>query len=663
MSAHPQPSKLPAAKPTPERRGHGRRCIVNEQIVPVSLGSDNGGLVLDLGENGMAVQAIAPLPQGKTVEVKFMLPESRVGIHAHGEVRWAEVSGRAGIRLLAFSEGSAADIRSALLQPAAAPEPAAQPEPLLDIAAGLTAPAGAAPATPPPAPKPEVPAPPLDPSSLEREIKSQSLGRELALAYIAERTREAVSASGVAIALGSAEQMTCRASAGAAPAVGVCLQSDTGLSGECVRTGLVVCCDNTQVDARVDAEVCRQLNLRSAVLVPILESGEIRGVLEVFSSRPYAFARGDIQRFEQAAGLVAKIAGEPRAAHAAAAPAPRAAASVAPVSPPIGPAPRAAAAAPPPTPKPIAPAPPASAAPVVAPAPEPAPRASALPARVVPAIIEPEAPAAVVGPVTPVVVPGFKLRAAIRLPSWMVAGLRRPAAKYSLVAGGVMALALAGWGLLHRSHAGSPSAVVTAATPTLAAAPVATSALPAPVQPGLSDAKGEAAKPSKGQPTEWAPKEIKSPAAAQPTIVASEELAIRQPSSVGTPSAPSSEAVAPPMITLANGHLPDLAAPNPSPLHAPQVPGSTVVAGRLVHRVEPLYPDKARYSHIGGQVVLNAVILPNGKVGSMKVVSGHPLLARSAMDAVRAWRYEPFLLNGAPVQGEVTIRLDFNPRR
>jgi protein TonB len=85
------------------------------------------------------------------------------------------------------------------------------------------------------------------------------------------------------------------------------------------------------------------------------------------------------------------------------------------------------------------------------------------------------------------------------------------------------------------------------------------------------------------------------------------------------------------------------------------------VAGRLLQRVDPVYPELARRAHIGGTVVLNAVIRPDGKVGSVEVASGNPLLARAAADAVRQWRYEPFRLNGSAVQAAATIRLNFNP--
>ncbi len=173
----------------------------------------------------------------------------------------------------------------------------------------------------------------------------------------------------------------------------------------------------------------------------------------------------------------------------------------------------------------------------------------------------------------------------------------------------------------------------------------------------------EPAKSAKEQPkgSKEAPMEVKSPPPPQPAMVAREELPIRELPSVSKQSAVA-EAIVPPVLPPANGRLPVLEAPTAQPVRAQRTSGG-VVPGRLLRRVDPVYPDKARYFHLEGEVVLDAVILPNGKVGSVKVVKGHPLLVPAAVDAVRAWRYEPFLLNGTAVQGQVTILLNFNPRR
>ncbi len=80
---------------------------------------------------------------------------------------------------------------------------------------------------------------------------------------------------------------------------------------------------------------------------------------------------------------------------------------------------------------------------------------------------------------------------------------------------------------------------------------------------------------------------------------------------------------------------------------------------QLLNRVEPVYPRIATLSGIQGQVKLHAIIARDGSVQSLNVISGHPLLAAAALDAVRQWRYRPYLLNGEPVEVETFITVNF----
>jgi periplasmic protein TonB len=84
-----------------------------------------------------------------------------------------------------------------------------------------------------------------------------------------------------------------------------------------------------------------------------------------------------------------------------------------------------------------------------------------------------------------------------------------------------------------------------------------------------------------------------------------------------------------------------------------------VVAGNLVTRVEPVYPQIAKNNRISGSVILHAVISKQGTIENLQVVSGHPMLTQSALDAVRRWRYRPYLLNGEPVEVDTTITVNF----
>jgi protein TonB len=87
---------------------------------------------------------------------------------------------------------------------------------------------------------------------------------------------------------------------------------------------------------------------------------------------------------------------------------------------------------------------------------------------------------------------------------------------------------------------------------------------------------------------------------------------------------------------------------------------SELVPGRLIQRIEPQYPFYARNANIGGNVVLSATVTKRGTVEKIKVLSGPPLLTQAAINAVRQWRYEPYKLNGEPVDVDtkITVRFD-----
>lgn len=84
-----------------------------------------------------------------------------------------------------------------------------------------------------------------------------------------------------------------------------------------------------------------------------------------------------------------------------------------------------------------------------------------------------------------------------------------------------------------------------------------------------------------------------------------------------------------------------------------------VTRGLLIHRIEPTYPTLAKAARVQGEVVLTAIINTNGEIQNLQLVSGHPMLVPSALEAVRQWRYKPYLLNGQPVEVETTITVIF----
>jgi protein TonB len=86
---------------------------------------------------------------------------------------------------------------------------------------------------------------------------------------------------------------------------------------------------------------------------------------------------------------------------------------------------------------------------------------------------------------------------------------------------------------------------------------------------------------------------------------------------------------------------------------------SRVMEGNLIYRVQPQYPPLARQARIQGIVVLRAMISREGRIENLQVITGHPLLVKSAMDAVLQWRYRPYYLNNEPVEVETQVTVNF----
>lgn len=84
-----------------------------------------------------------------------------------------------------------------------------------------------------------------------------------------------------------------------------------------------------------------------------------------------------------------------------------------------------------------------------------------------------------------------------------------------------------------------------------------------------------------------------------------------------------------------------------------------VMAGALIRRVDPVYPTIARAIHLSGEVRLRAIIATDGSVQHLEILSGSPILARAAEEAVRQWRYRPTRLSGVPVEVETYITVNF----
>jgi hypothetical protein len=130
---------------------------------------------------------------------------------------------------------------------------------------------------------------------------------DAALQLLAERAQYITGASGVAIALrrGGYNDMLCRASTGPnAPELGALLSAEFGLSGESVRTRLPLRCDDTESDARVNREGCRQLGVSSVAVMPIVSDEQVLGVFELFSGSVNAFGERDLSTLQRLSEMV-----------------------------------------------------------------------------------------------------------------------------------------------------------------------------------------------------------------------------------------------------------------------------------------------------------------------------------------------------------------------
>ena len=90
-----------------------------------------------------------------------------------------------------------------------------------------------------------------------------------------------------------------------------------------------------------------------------------------------------------------------------------------------------------------------------------------------------------------------------------------------------------------------------------------------------------------------------------------------------------------------------------------RVVGAQRMADLIMRKVEPVYPPLARAARIQGTVTLRVVINKSGDVENVQLISGHPMLAPAAIDAVRQWKYQPYLLNGEPVEVETRVTVNF----
>ena len=280
-----------AAKPS-GRRVHHRRKFEASRIT-VDLGFTSATLN-DLSESGMAVRTSGPLRLAPGAQVQVSLPDVKRPVEATCQLAWTAPSGISGLRFLVLAQGSQRSIREWLT----CEEPCAQSWRTESV---TTAPVIEAPA-------PLVPAADQPVAQKATAVAAPSFDFAHGLQMVVELVQMLTRADGVALALRDGDQMACRATVGCAPDLGVTVRSDSGLSGECMRTGLTVRSDDTSKDPRVDAEACRILGVGSIAVTPIFRDDATHGILEILGRKANAFTHIDIALLPQMAALVSRLA-------------------------------------------------------------------------------------------------------------------------------------------------------------------------------------------------------------------------------------------------------------------------------------------------------------------------------------------------------------------
>ncbi len=111
--------------------------------------------------------------------------------------------------------------------------------------------------------------------------------------------------------------------------------------------------------------------------------------------------------------------------------------------------------------------------------------------------------------------------------------------------------------------------------------------------------------------------------------------------------------------SLGIGTRPIMPVPAPLPVVTP-LRVSHMNEGNLIRKVQPIYPPLARSARIQGVVELQAVINKHGAIENLRILTGHPMLVAAAVEAVKQWRYRPYILNNEPVEVETQITVNFS---
>ena len=464
-----------------------------------------------------------------------------------------------------------------------------------------------------------------DMAVLQEQVRTAGLDLDAFLDRIVNHALALTGSNGAAVALREGTVILCRARCGeTSPPLGAQLDADFGISGECLRTGKALRCEDSERDLRLDPEVCRQLGLRSIAVVPIFESTTVAGILEVFSSQPRAFDDRHLEILQQLAELVTTVTGGATQENQET------------IS-------------------------------------EAVPRSEE----------RPEIPVAKVNSyalpsrserlrkwTAPIALRGLLPK---RLTKWTAPASQRyyvAAIAVFALAGLLTILSWKPWRRTERSAVPSTQALPQAKPVPAGATTMETrqqlnivvpGAVSRSVRPQAAASPTSSEHSSKGKAQKAA---LTEPVSGEDDVKAT----ITVPSLSGQardrggpandpePSAPT------PMISATSGVGKDVNVLDSALSVRADVPfmaSQGVSGGSLERKVQPIYPAQARSTRLQGPVVLQAVIDEVGGVQNLKTVSGDAVLAQAAIDAVRQWHYQPYLLNGQPVKMPIQITVNF----
>jgi protein TonB len=398
---------------------------------------------------------------------------------------------------------------------------------------------------------------------------------------VADAARVLSGADGTALGLEERGIIICRARSGdIAPPIGAPINTESGISGECLRTATMLVCHDAMTDPRVDTEVCRSLGIRSVAAVPVRGRRTAAGILEAFAARPNAFD-GDALGSLRDLALIAETAYMREA------------------------------------------------------------RDHGLVARPMPTFTSP----------TTYSTPPLATED-------ILDGLSEPSKRRLWYVGGVallllLAVAVAWWSWhVPADEAAIGGQSVHAAT-TEPAHPQPIRAITPKPGPGVPTTRSDRSRPqivlnaADLKPIEVRPDSASTtPTSNSPTAESTPPPSTKKTDSETSVIEPPSVELTPSVNSEQLAQLSSIPAQLPSA--GPRV-SEGVVEPTLIHKIAPGYPMQARSERISGKVVLSATIGADGSVGEIAVVSGSPVLAEAAKQAVRQWRYHPATLNGSPI--------------